>query len=124
MKTINIAIIDKSPLARIVLENLMAKADFNIVSSTESIHYFLDQAKEQSIDIPHICLFDTMVKISSINAVRKYYPAIKIAVYDPIGTRKKKGVLHLDHFDVYISKPLKMEQWITILQNIANYPNY
>jgi DNA-binding NarL/FixJ family response regulator len=120
MKTINIAIIEKSPLARVVLEDLLTKTNFNVVASTESIHYFLHQAKEQSIDIPDICLFDTMEKIASIKSVRKYYPETKIAVYDPIGTEKKRRGLHLEHFDIYIPKPLKMEHWITILQNIIS----
>lgn len=119
MNTVNIAIIEKSPLARVFLEYLLAKANFNVVTSTESIYYFLSKAKERSMDSPDICLLDSTAKVSSISAIRKYYPEIKIAVYDPITTRKK-GTLHSRYFDVCLSRSLKPEQWIIILQNIAH----
>lgn len=122
MKTINIAIIEKSPLAKVFLEYLLTKANFNLAVSTESIDHFLNKAKERAIDNPDICLLDSTVKISSINAIRKYYPEIKIAVYDPIATRKK-STLRLEDFDVYLSRSLKLEQWIIVLQNIDNHPD-
>jgi DNA-binding response OmpR family regulator len=121
MKTINIAIIEKSPLAKVFLEYLLEKADFNVTVCTESIDYFLTKAIERSIDNPDICLLDSTVKISSINAIRKHYPEIKIAVYDPIATTRKKSTLRLEDFDVYMSRSLKLEQWITVLQNIVNH---
>lgn len=120
MKTINIAIIEKSPLAKVFLEYLFTKANFNITVSAESMDLFLNKAKESSMDNPDICLLDSTVRISSINAIRKYYPEAKIAVYDPIATRKKSA-LHLEDFDVYMSRSLKLDQWITVLQNIINH---
>jgi hypothetical protein len=119
MKTINIAIIEKSPLAKVFLEDVFTKANFKITVSTESIHYFLSKAKERSIDNPDICLLDSTVKISSINAIRKHYPEIKIAVYDPVETRRK-STLRLEDFDVYMSRSLKLEQWVGVLQNIIS----
>jgi DNA-binding NarL/FixJ family response regulator len=121
MKTINIAIIEKAPLARGVLEETLLKANFNIVASTESISYFLDQAKEGLINIPDICLLDAAVKISSIKSIRKYYPETKIVVYDPIATRPKGHTLRTEHFDAYMSKSLKLQQWIPVLQSIINH---
>jgi DNA-binding NarL/FixJ family response regulator len=120
MKTINIAIIEKSPLARVFLEDVLTKANFNVIVNTESIGYFLNKAKDRPIDCPDICLLDSTIKISTINAIRKHYPEIKIAIYDPIETRKKSA-LRLEDFDVYMSKSLRLEQWITVLQNIVNH---
>jgi hypothetical protein len=120
MSTINIAIIEKSPLAKIVLEAVLSKANFNVTVNTESIHHFLGKAKEGAMASPDICLVDaTTLKKSSISSIRNYYPDIKIALYDPVGTRKK-NILRLDDFDVYMSRSLKLEQWIMILQNIVN----
>lgn len=120
MNIINIAIIEEAPLARAVLEDVLSKANFNVIVSADSIDYFLDKAKERLMDSPDICLLDSTVKVSSINAIKKYYPETKIAVYDPIATREKNA-LHVKHFDVYMSRSLKLEQWITVLQDIIRH---
>jgi DNA-binding NarL/FixJ family response regulator len=120
MRLANIAIIEKSPLGSSTIEAVLKAADFNIVINTETINYFLNKAKENSIDVPDVCLLDRTMEPSLIHKIRQHYPKIKIVVYDTIANPPDAEVLHTDNFDAYIPNSVKLEHWAAMLQSIIN----
>lgn len=124
MRTINIAIIEKSPMARVALDDFLTRGGFNIAFNVASINQLLLKRTEESIDAPDICLLDTNAKSVSIDILRRYYPGIKIVAYDPIGSQKERVIRNSRKFDAHISKSVKISEWIGILRNVVSLPDY
>ena len=113
---VNIAIIEKFPLAGLVLESVLIKADFHVVANVKSAYHFLRAASENAIRVPDACLLDSAVKETTIENIKKYYPRIKIIIYDPISSNTKGNPLPHSKCDAYIARSVKVEQWIAIIK--------
>lgn len=118
LKVIKMAIVEKIALVRMVLETTFVKAGFHVVINTESIDDFLRDAKQKTISIPDVCLLDTMVKQSTADSIRQYFPEVKLVVYASETVINKNSRLDGIKYDALISQSTRLEQWTDIIRNV------
>lgn len=117
---INIAIIEKFPLAGSVLESVLIESGFHVVANVKSAYHFLRAASENVIQVPDACLLDSGVREATIESIKKHYPGIKIIIYDPISSNTLGSPLPYSKCDAHIARSAKVGQWIAIIRGVLS----